>query len=336
MQPPTAWKPRSSTTPVDREDSNSFAKLADVYNYPTSFQNDLRCDGRSRMQYRPIELETDVVPHASGSACLRLANTHVLVGVKTEIDVPFPEFPNEGKLEFFIDCTRAGRLGSKPRGCLGIIHVVGSKWDSELTCAVLGNAGAFPNIEEMLLLMYCAHSSANATPAFEGRGGEELAVEISNSLARSYQSPQSFNLTALNIMPGQQCWKLYVDILILECGGNLFDAISLAVKAALFNTHIPQVKAASVDGGTVELNLSDDPFDCWRLDVSHTPVLMTLCKVGEHCILDPTGEEETCCAASAVVAVNPDARVTSVFKTGVGSFNPQTLVESLKVRQLTC
>ncbi|XP_063221500.1 exosome complex component RRP42 isoform X2 [Bacillus rossius redtenbacheri] len=229
------------------------------------------------MQYRPIELETDVVPHASGSACLRLANTHVLVGVKTEIDVPFPERPDEGKLEFFIDC------------------------------------------------------SANATPAFEGRGGEELAVEISNSLARAYQSPQSFNLKALNIMPGQQCWKLYVDILILECGGNLFDAISLAVKAALHNTQIPQVKAVSVDGGQLELNLSDDPFDCWRLDLSQAPVLMTLCKVGEHCILDPTGEEETCCAASAVVAVTPQARVTSVFKTGVGSFNPQTLAESLKL-----
>jgi ribonuclease PH len=48
-------------------------------------------------------VETDVVSHASGSARLRLANTDILVGVKTEIDMPFPERPNEGKIEFFVD-----------------------------------------------------------------------------------------------------------------------------------------------------------------------------------------------------------------------------------------
>lgn len=50
-----------------------------------------------------MELETDVVTNTNGSARLRLANTDILVGVKTEIDVPFPETPNQGKLEFFVD-----------------------------------------------------------------------------------------------------------------------------------------------------------------------------------------------------------------------------------------
>lgn len=63
----------------------------------------MRNDGRKRNDYRPVELETDVVTHASGSARLRLANTDILVGVKAEIDVPFPETPTVGKIEFFID-----------------------------------------------------------------------------------------------------------------------------------------------------------------------------------------------------------------------------------------
>jgi exosome complex component RRP42 len=66
---------------------------------------------------------------------------------------------------------------------------------------------------------------------------------------------------------------------ILECGGNLFDAVSLAVKAALHNTRVPKVKGACMDGGTVDLQLSDDPFDCCHLDVSSAPCLVTLCKV---------------------------------------------------------
>lgn len=70
-------------------------------------------------------------------------------------------------------------------------------------------------------------SSANAAPEFEGRGGEDLATEISTELARAYAS---FPTEKLCILPGLQSWKLYADILVLECGGNLFDAVSLAVK----------------------------------------------------------------------------------------------------------
>lgn len=50
-----------------------------------------------------MELETDVIAHAFGSSRLRLANTDVLVAVKIEVDSTFPERPNEGKLEFFVD-----------------------------------------------------------------------------------------------------------------------------------------------------------------------------------------------------------------------------------------
>ena len=50
-----------------------------------------------------MELECEVVNNASGSARLRLANTDILVGVKCEIDKPSALFPNQGKIEFFVD-----------------------------------------------------------------------------------------------------------------------------------------------------------------------------------------------------------------------------------------
>ncbi|XP_034245891.1 exosome complex component RRP42 [Thrips palmi] len=240
-------------------------------------QSDLRNDGRSRQDYRPIELELDIVTHANGSARVRLANTDVLVGVKTEIDVPKPEKPEEGKVEFFVDC------------------------------------------------------SANATPVFEGKGGEELATEISNFLASSFASSMSFDLKTLCIIKGVQCWKLYVDILILECGGNLFDAVSLAVKAALHNTMVPRVETVAMDGGNVDLQLSGDPYDCWRLDTKNMPCLVTLSKIGEHFIVDSTAEEEECSMASLVFSVTDGGRLNSLCKTSVGSLHPHTLAEALKV-----
>merc|ERR1712029_1165894 len=90
---------------------------------------DIRIDGRARRDVRPAtSLETDIVTHASGSAHLRLANTDVLVGVKAELDTPLPETPQQGRIEFFVDC------------------------------------------------------SANATPEFEGRGGQALADSLSTTL----------------------------------------------------------------------------------------------------------------------------------------------------------
>jgi exosome complex component RRP42 len=90
-------------------------------------------------------------------------------------------------------------------------------------------------------LVFSVDCSANATPEFEGRGGEDLATEISRLLGRAYGHKSVFDLDQLIVLEGVQCWVLYIDILILECGGNLFDAVSMAVKAALHSTRIPNV-----------------------------------------------------------------------------------------------
>lgn len=71
---------------------------------------------------------------------------------------------------------------------------------------------------------------------------------------------------------------------ILECGGNLFDAVGLGVKAALRNTLIPQVVAATLDGADPELVLSDDPYNCWKLDTSNSPLLVSVMKVSSKVI----------------------------------------------------
>lgn len=51
--------------------------------------------------------------------------------------------------------------------------------------------------------------------------------------------------------------------------------MSLAVKAALFNTQVPKIKAVNVDGDNIEIEVSDNVFDCERLEVSNTPILVS-------------------------------------------------------------
>ena len=128
-------------------------------------EDNFRTDGRARGDVRPLVLETGVVSHASGSCHLRLANTDILVGVKTELETPDPGAPDQGRIEFFVDC------------------------------------------------------SANATPSFEGRGGESLATAISGVLSRAYSSREVLDLSSLALHAGYTCWILYVDTLAIEVGG---------------------------------------------------------------------------------------------------------------------
>lgn len=85
-------------------------------------------------------------------------------------------------------------------------------------------------------LEFMVDFSANASPEFEGRGGDDLSVEMSTRFAEVFRTQSVLDLVSLGIIDGQCCWILYVDIVVLECGGNLLDAMSLAVKAALANT----------------------------------------------------------------------------------------------------
>lgn len=77
----------------------------------------------------------------------------------------------------------------------------------------------------------------------------------------------------------QYNYNIKYIIQILQCGGNLFDAVGATVKAALRTTEIPKITAATLDGGEADIQLSDDSYDCIPLETSNCPVIVTLCKV---------------------------------------------------------
>ncbi|WP_456365539.1 exosome complex protein Rrp42 [Thermococcus sp.] len=55
-----------------------------------------RIDGRGFEDYRDIEIKTNVIEKAEGSAWVRLGETRVLVGIKVDVGEPFPDLPDRG------------------------------------------------------------------------------------------------------------------------------------------------------------------------------------------------------------------------------------------------
>ncbi|MCS7098063.1 MAG: exosome complex protein Rrp42 [Candidatus Methanomethyliaceae archaeon] len=55
-----------------------------------------RIDGRGLTDMRKLEIRTNVLDKAEGSATVKLGDTYVIAGIKFEIGDPFPDIPNEG------------------------------------------------------------------------------------------------------------------------------------------------------------------------------------------------------------------------------------------------
>ncbi|XP_037468702.1 exosome complex component RRP42-like [Triticum dicoccoides] len=66
---------------------------------------DLRADGRTRLQFRALTVETGIIPQANGSARVRMGATEVIASVKAELGKPTILHPDKGKVSIYVDCS---------------------------------------------------------------------------------------------------------------------------------------------------------------------------------------------------------------------------------------
>uniref|UniRef100_A0A672JXU1 Exosome component 7 n=1 Tax=Sinocyclocheilus grahami TaxID=75366 RepID=A0A672JXU1_SINGR len=90
---------------------------------------------------------------------------------------------------------------------------------------------------------------------------------------------------------------------------------------------IPKVHLSEDEEGVKEMELSDDPYDCMRLNVENVPCIVTLCKIGHRHVVDATLQEKACSVASLLISVTHRGTVTCVRKMGGGSLDPESIFE---------
>ncbi|KAK3139540.1 hypothetical protein QOZ80_5AG0384890 [Eleusine coracana subsp. coracana] len=76
----------------------------------------IRTDGRKRLQFRALSVETGVIPQANGSARVRLGGTEVIASVKAELGKPSILHPDKGKVNIFVDCSPTAEPTFEGRG----------------------------------------------------------------------------------------------------------------------------------------------------------------------------------------------------------------------------
>jgi len=190
-----------------------------------------------------------------------------------------------------------------------------------------------PDFPDQGILQVHVECLPSASPEFEGRGAEELNATLAAALNNLIRNSFAIDWRTLCITPGKQCWIAYVDCLVLDSSGNLFDALAIGVKAALFNTKIPKIEVIELENGMTELEVSDDPADFTKLDTTNVPISVTMTKVGTKYIVDPSFQEELCMESRITIAINSKGNICSIQKGGSSSsgINPSELNKMLQV-----
>lgn len=144
----------------------------------------------------------------------------------------------------------------------------------------------------------------------------ELKAALDSLLVRS----RAFDLRQLCLLRGEQCWTLYIDVLVLSADGSLVDATSLATKAALLDTKLPAVAVSTASRTAqqpVEVTLTDQPPTPLQ-STERLPVAVTFHSFNRsaHFVLDARGDEEAAADWRLTVGVAEDGRVVVVDKGG--------------------
>ncbi|KAG9290899.1 hypothetical protein G9A89_011049 [Geosiphon pyriformis] len=170
-----------------------------------------------------------------------------------------------------------------------------------------------------------------ASQQFAGRAAEDYNNELAQILDHVFNGPQGgINLEKLCIIPGQQCWIVYIDALVLDYAGNILDTIFVTTRAALFNTRVPKTSVQENEG-IMEIEVFDDVDQAERIvGWDQVPIAVTLNKIGSRHIIDATPLEELTTEAKILIIVNKKGKLCGIQKSGEGSIEPSLLSEMIQ------
>ncbi len=166
----------------------------------------------------------------------------------------------------------------------------------------------YPDTPDNGNLMVNAELLPLSNPDFESGPPGLLAVELARVVDRGIRESKAIDTKKLCIEKGEKVWSVMIDIISINDSGNLFDASSLASMAALKNTLFPKVSKEGVVDYTEKTKE--------KLPLLKEPLEVTVWKIGDYFLVDPTDEEEKAYDARLTVAALDDGGLCALQKGG--------------------
>ncbi|MEM0122744.1 MAG: exosome complex protein Rrp42 [Saccharolobus sp.] len=161
-----------------------------------------------------------------------------------------------------------------------------------------------------------------AYETFEPGPPDENAIELARVVDRSLRDSRAIDLSKLVIEPGKNVWTVWLDVYVLDYGGNVIDACTLASVSALYNSKIYKVER-SEDG----IKINKDEI-IGKLPMNYPVVTISVAKIDKYLIVDPDLEEESIMDAKISFSYTPDFKIVGIQKSGKGSLSLQDVTQA--------
>lgn len=183
----------------------------------------------------------------------------------------------------------------------------------------------FPDVPDQGNLIVSLELPPIAHESFEVGPPDENAIELSRVVDRSIRDPKALDLSKLVIVPNKKVWNVWVDIYVIDYGGNILDTSTVAAIAALYHTKLPRVE---IEGDTIKILKETKEA---RLPMRFPVFSVSVGKIGRHLILDPSTEEEGLVDCKISFSYTPDLNIVGIQKMGNGGFTMAEIDAAEKV-----
>ncbi len=175
--------------------------------------------------------------------------------------------------------------------------------ETEVLVGVKMDVGApYPDSQDKGNLMVTAEFLPLSSPRFEPGPPSFDSIELARVIDRGVRESKFIELEKLCIKEGEKVWTVFIDIYSINDDGNLLDAAGIGAVAALKTAKIPKYDEESEKTLFGEWTDENVPLK------KEVPISLTVHKIGNSLIVDPTKEEEdisetriTICSSDGVI-----------------------------------
>jgi exosome complex component RRP42 len=181
----------------------------------------------------------------------------------------------------------------------------------------------FEGLENKGALIMSAEVLPTASSHVEPGPPDEEAIELSRVVDRGVRESKMLDLDKLALVPGKIVYTIFVDCSIINSDGNLLDATSYAVVAALLTCKLPIF--------VVENDRVVDTGSIMPPPITTVPISVTAVRIGDSVLLDPTMEEEACMDARITITTQSEGDLVALQKGYTGPFSVNQILRSVEI-----
>jgi exosome complex component RRP42 len=181
----------------------------------------------------------------------------------------------------------------------------------------------FPDTPDKGLLVVNAEILPMASPYAEPGPPSEEAIELARVVDRGIRESEMVDLTKLCLVPGKSVVTVFVDCNVMNVDGNLFDATSYAVVAAL--------RTSKMKKYVVKEEKAEATDEWIPLPVERIPVSVTLARIGDRLVVDPNTEEEASMDMRITITTDDDGNICASQKGEASSITPALVLEAADI-----